>query len=271
MPPSVEDRDADVWESLLAIADAAGEGWPKRARAAAVALVAAAADKEPSLGIRLLSDLREIFGEHDQLTTAEILMRLHALPEAPWNDLRGKQLNDRGLAYRLREYGVKSKNLNTGGEHRPKGYARCELHDAWQRYLAPLPAHRSATSATSATSVDFQGKKVADVAGAERSVADDEDEENADKSGMVAEVADVADVARGGDGASTSHLPELPECLRTASTGNGFRPPRGNGWHPAGDKPPQEARARVWLKERWVPGLGPPGDDVFDIDSGWRQ
>ena len=74
----IEDRNADVWEALLATAEAAGQHWPKRASVAAVALVAAAADKEPSLGIRLLSDLRDIFGECDQMTTAEIL--IHSMP-----------------------------------------------------------------------------------------------------------------------------------------------------------------------------------------------
>ena len=40
IPPSINDRDADVWEPLLAVADAAGGDWPQRARVAAVALVA---------------------------------------------------------------------------------------------------------------------------------------------------------------------------------------------------------------------------------------
>ena len=40
MPDGIEDRDADVWEPLLAVADAAGGTWPSRARVAAVALVA---------------------------------------------------------------------------------------------------------------------------------------------------------------------------------------------------------------------------------------
>ena len=39
MPPGVEDRDADVWEALLAVADLAGDDWPKRTRVAAVTLV----------------------------------------------------------------------------------------------------------------------------------------------------------------------------------------------------------------------------------------
>src|SRR5262249_27635611 len=50
MPDGIEDRNADVWEALLAIAEAAGEHWSKRAEVAAVTLVTAAADREPSLG-----------------------------------------------------------------------------------------------------------------------------------------------------------------------------------------------------------------------------
>ncbi len=59
MPPGVEDRNADVWEPLLAIADAVG--WAQEARSAAVELIGAARDAEPSLGIRLLADVRTLF------------------------------------------------------------------------------------------------------------------------------------------------------------------------------------------------------------------
>src|SRR5262249_18985426 len=54
MPAGVEDRNADMWEPLLAVADIAGGSWPGRARAAAVALVAVAREVEPSLNVRLL-------------------------------------------------------------------------------------------------------------------------------------------------------------------------------------------------------------------------
>jgi hypothetical protein len=202
MPDGIEDRNADVWEALLAIADAAGEDWPDRAHRAAVALVAAAAEREPSLNIRLLSDLREIFGKTvEQMSTVAILERLHRLSEAPWADLKGKPLTDRGLAFRLREYGVKSKNLNTGGEHRPKGYTREDLHDVWERYLPPLPLSgaTAATCATSATKPDFEGSGVADVPASERSVADNNHQESADKYSTGADVADVADVSGNGD------------------------------------------------------------------------
>src|SRR5262245_21463267 len=49
MPEGIEDRNADMWEPLLAIAEAAGEHWPKRASVAAVTLVTAAADNHSKL------------------------------------------------------------------------------------------------------------------------------------------------------------------------------------------------------------------------------
>jgi hypothetical protein len=61
MPTGVEDRNADMWEPLLAIAEIAGGEWPERARKAAVALVAVAREVEPSLNLRLLADLRTMY------------------------------------------------------------------------------------------------------------------------------------------------------------------------------------------------------------------
>lgn len=150
MPPSITDRDADLWEALLAIADAAGGDWPTRARVAAVALVADSKGSTPSLGVRLLADLKEVFGEREAMGTEEIIKSLCVLDEAPWSDLRGKPIDARGIANRLREYGIKSKNVRLGPNYTPKGYSRDDLHDAWTRYLS-VPPQGSATSATSAT------------------------------------------------------------------------------------------------------------------------
>lgn len=152
LPDGVNDRDADVWEPLVAIADAARGDWPRRARVAAVALVALSKEGAPSLGIRLLADLREVFGDRDAMATDEILSALHGVPESPWADIRGKPLNDRGLASRLRHYGIKPKVIRIG-ESTPRGYARGDLVDAWRRYLSSPPCG-GATSATSATAAN---------------------------------------------------------------------------------------------------------------------
>ena len=47
MPVGVEDRAADIWEPLLAIADLAGGAWPDLARKAAAVLVTAAVSDTP--------------------------------------------------------------------------------------------------------------------------------------------------------------------------------------------------------------------------------
>jgi len=151
MPDGVEDRNADVWEALLAVADAAGGDWPDRARVAAVALVADSLAGTPSLGVRLLADLRDVFKADGNVaaTTDALLTKLRGVEEGPWDDLRGKPLDARGLARRLRPYEIKPKVLRVG-DSTPRGYDPADFHDAWSRYLGP-PAQGSATSATSET------------------------------------------------------------------------------------------------------------------------
>jgi hypothetical protein len=198
MPAGVEDRDADVWEALIAVANAAGGSWPKRAREAAKALIKESHDVEPSLGIRLLADLKTVFGDADQLTTEAILRALHGMTEAPWNDLKGKPLNERGLATRLRQYGIKPKVIRTG-EATPRGYTRESFYDAWQAYLPPAQADTSATSATSETSGEnpspFKAEKVADSDQDKRNIPHTSATRPITVADSVADVADsVADI-----------------------------------------------------------------------------
>lgn len=149
MPEGIVDRDADVWESLIAVADAAGGDWPRRAHVAAVALVTDSKGSTPSLGVLLLTDLKSIFGDRDVMATDTILTALHLLDEAPWGDLRGKPLDARGLSRLLRPYNVKPVGVRIG-DSTPKGYRRTDLYDPWVRYLS-VPRLESATSATSDT------------------------------------------------------------------------------------------------------------------------
>ncbi len=83
MPPGIEDRPADCWEPLIAVADAVGGDWPVRARAACVELVKVGASREASLGVRLLSDLKVVFGSTEVMATEDILSALHGMDEVP--------------------------------------------------------------------------------------------------------------------------------------------------------------------------------------------
>jgi len=155
LPPAVQDRDADIWEPLLAVADAIGGEWPKRARQAALALLTESKEEDTSLGIRLLSDIRQIFGDETELATKTILDRIHDLPEAPWTDVKGKPLDDRGLASRLRPYRIKPKQIRIGTAT-PRGYCRTDFEQQWRSYLPPLP-EKAKTSETIKTSGENGG------------------------------------------------------------------------------------------------------------------
>jgi hypothetical protein len=137
MPSGVTDRPADVWEPLLAVADAAAGHWPDTARTACVEMVKVVASGEASLGIRLLTDLRTVFRDADRMSTEAILKALCDLDEAPWSDLRGRPLDPRGLDRRLGAYGIHSTKVKIGGDSL-RGYQRDDLWDPWTRYL-PSP------------------------------------------------------------------------------------------------------------------------------------
>ncbi len=153
LPQGIVDRPAECWEPLLAIADAAGGDWPARARRACVEINRTTAARGQSLGVRLLIDLRRLFDASgaDALTTSDILARLCGevpygededgeqayLSDAPWRDLKGAPLDERGLANLLRRYDARPTKIRASGPPR-QGYRRTDLWDAWQRY-APTP------------------------------------------------------------------------------------------------------------------------------------
>lgn len=138
MPDGVEDRDADVWEALLAVADLAGGHWPRTRRVAAVTLVTAARQRPPSLGVLLLRDIKKVFDDHrdtEKLLNEDIIRGLIKIDESPWASIRrGEPIDPRSLASRLRKYGISSKPRRAG-EDVFKGYSRAQFEDAWSRYI----------------------------------------------------------------------------------------------------------------------------------------
>lgn len=131
----VEDRAADTWEPLVAVADIAGGHWPETARMACKALVTAAgdADKDVSLPIKLLTDIKAVFADQGTsfLSSAVLVSNLRLLDESPWNDF---DMTARKLAAKLKNFGVKSRH-NT--EKTTRGYHLEDLTDAFTRYLPP--------------------------------------------------------------------------------------------------------------------------------------
>jgi hypothetical protein len=138
LPPGVEDRHADKWEPLIAIADALGGDWPQIARDTALAFVEQSQAAPESVGVRLLSDIRGIIGSEDRIASQDLLDRLKALEESEWATYRGLGLDTRGLSRQLGKYGIKSEALKFEGSTL-RGYRVREFADAFDRYLPPIP------------------------------------------------------------------------------------------------------------------------------------
>lgn len=141
LPAELDDRAADNWEPLLAIADAAGGDWPAKARHAALALSGGRAAEDESRGVRLLGDIRDVFAgwRDDRIPSAELVRRLCARDESPWGDLNGRPLTPQGLAGRVRPFAIRPALRRVAGEPE-RSYMRADFADAWARYLDPLPA-----------------------------------------------------------------------------------------------------------------------------------
>jgi Protein of unknown function (DUF3631) len=143
LPDELDDRAADAWEPLLAIADMAGGDWPRRAPAAALELSAGERDDE-SLAIRLLADIHRTFDSRpdvDRFATKDLLELLSADDEAPWStyDRRtGKGLSAAQLARLLHPFGVLSRTVRLPDDVRAKGYLRESFEDVWKRYVTPV-------------------------------------------------------------------------------------------------------------------------------------
>ena len=193
IPTDVDDRAADNWESLLAIADTAGADWPERARAAALRLSGARAEADDSedLAVQLLADVRAAFAERseERLTSKALTAALSALEGRQWAEIcRGRPITDRLVARLLGRFRVKPKSIRIG-DATPKGYLRDDLADAFARYLA-VPAATSATTSKSLVNASNDPPpRALDVAGAETNET-------------PWDYADVADVALDGDEAA---------------------------------------------------------------------
>ncbi len=129
MPESIEDRQQDAWEPLIAIADAAGGDWPGKARKACVQLCTQA-DGVDDDDIQLLADIEDIFTAVTDsfLRSVQLVRELKERDESPWRDT---ELTAHKLAKRLNPFGVKPR---PGPGAAARGYWRADFKDSFSRY-----------------------------------------------------------------------------------------------------------------------------------------
>jgi hypothetical protein len=147
IPNELDDRQTDICEPLLAIADIAGGDWPQKCRESLISLCSGGADEDESLGVKLLGAIREAFGSTnaDRLSTEQLLRRLiDQDSDAPWalwweHDLKNE--NTRGpaakLARLLKPYGIRGRTIRLADGTTPRGYLQQDFEDAWKRYCPP--------------------------------------------------------------------------------------------------------------------------------------
>jgi putative DNA primase/helicase len=148
MPDGIINRAADNWRPLLAIADAAGEEWGKRARMAAEASRGAEGDEASRLEL-LLGDIRDIRDEKKgttQIPSADLVQALVDKEGRPWKEMgrNQKPLTQDRLARMLKGVRIKPEPirvLHQGGitgqviEKQVRGYVFAHFEDAFARYL----------------------------------------------------------------------------------------------------------------------------------------
>ncbi len=141
LPDELNDRQQDVCEPLLAIADLAGQEWPARARAALIELCTGVWIRDDSVNLRLLADIRQAFRRQgsDRLSTYDLLHHLTGIEEAPWPEFeRGKPLGPFQLSRLLSPFDVLPRDIRFDQGTR-KGYLRADLEESWARYLDDPP------------------------------------------------------------------------------------------------------------------------------------
>ncbi len=146
MPSELNDRQQDVCEPLIAIADCAGGEWPERARQALVALLASRRRRDDSQAVRLLADISDCFGNYsaDRMRSQTLVDRLVAKEESLWRECnRGGRLSQAGLARLLAPFDIETRDIRFE-QGIFKGYRRKDFEDAWARYLPAPTAKRQA-------------------------------------------------------------------------------------------------------------------------------
>jgi hypothetical protein len=123
----LQNRLADNWRPLFAIADTAGGKWSKRTRQIAMNLASLIKPEKVHV---LLADIGALALSGEAISSEELANRLRELPERPWRTAKDLQ---KEIARLLEPYAIKPKPRRIEGVQL-RGYLVAELRDAIERY-----------------------------------------------------------------------------------------------------------------------------------------
>jgi len=146
IPSALNDRAADIWEPLFAIADLAGGEWAGLARQAAEK-VSGTYDDDITLIGYLLKDLRDVMvlKNVNRMFSRDLVAFFNPRHDLPWEDLRrGREINEYWFGHKMSELGIRSKSIRIG-EVTGKGYLLEEIDAAFRRYVPDPELHSAKT------------------------------------------------------------------------------------------------------------------------------
>lgn len=149
---NLSDRQNDIAEPLLAIAQLAGYGWLQRLTGALQSVFKAAGAEDTSIGTALLADIHSVFdeGTAEHIPSKALADRLCEIEGRPWAEWsHGKGLTANNLARQLKRFGVNPQTIRVGTET-AKGYRRADFEDVWARYC-PSPSIPTVTTSQPAS------------------------------------------------------------------------------------------------------------------------
>ena len=143
----IDDRQMDVSEPLLQIAQLAGDGWLQRLTGALQTIFEAAGTEDTSTGATLLADIRAIFtgGTAETIASRELATELCEIEGRPWAEWsHGKGLTANNLARQLKRFKIYPSKIRFGAET-AQGYERQWFEGVWSRYC-PFPPNSNGTT-----------------------------------------------------------------------------------------------------------------------------
>jgi hypothetical protein len=138
MPECMTDRQEDIWEPLLAIADSIGGDVPRLVREAARALCSSDDDEELGHGIAYLVAIRKVIGEQSRIRSADLIDGLWDADALPSRLLEDEKPNYKKIGHWLSKFimsygGKRPRQLDFDGEN-ARGYEAAELKEVFERY-----------------------------------------------------------------------------------------------------------------------------------------
>jgi hypothetical protein len=254
IPNFLNDRAADNWRPLLAIADLSGGDWPARARDAACVLSGEGHDSS-SLNVELLADIRLAFEEDTTITSAALVAKLTADPERPWVEWkRGKPITQAQLAKLLEPFEIFPGPLELppigGKRQQARGYRVERFRAAWDAYCPGQNASRADSEPSGCHGVTqaVNIEQVDGLGGVTEAFRDGP--ENADLS-LFGGLRDTVTAPKSGNGGA-SHFDHGPELSPVPESPPWEEPPAPEDRRPPEAHRCQQCRGPVDGKERPV-------------------